>query len=112
MQYIGNNPSVWSQRFDEATFAPPATVVRRFLNGRGLMPAAQNMLSLTMAHDPTMSGFRILAVHPGQINTGMSGSASVMTPTDAADRFAQLIERRNEFPSSSFHDTSGDSLPW
>lgn len=74
--------------------------------------AAQNMLSLAMSQDPSMSRISVLSVHPGRIRTSSSSSDADLSPEEAAEQFADFLSRRHSFNSGSFLETTGERLPW
>ncbi|ODS22731.1 hypothetical protein AB835_12580 [Candidatus Endobugula sertula] len=73
--------------------------------------AAQNMLTLCIAHELKESNIKIVAVHPGQLKTKKAPIDANMDPESSARLILQYISE-NELNVSGIHNMDGQLLPW
>ena len=74
--------------------------------------AAQNMLSMQLAHALAPRGIAVLARHPGWVQTDMGGSSANVGAPDAVRGLLGVIDAATPAQSGSFLDWRGESLPW
>lgn len=74
--------------------------------------AAQNMLSVELAHALRARGIVVLALHPGWVRTDMGGAAATVAVDDAARGLLQVIDASTIEDSGHFLDWRGKRLPW
>lgn len=74
--------------------------------------AAQNMLSVQLAHALHPRGIVVLALHPGWVMTEMGGEHATVPTEDAVRGLLQVIDAATKAQSGSFLDWRGESLPW
>ena len=75
--------------------------------------AAQNMASMLLAHGLADKNVRVIALHPGWVQTDMGGDRA---PVDAADSVRGLLDVIEHLGASEttarFLDYQGKPLPW
>ncbi len=74
--------------------------------------AAQNMLSVQLAHALAPRGIAVLALHPGWVQTDMGGASANVAAADAVRGLLGVIDAATPAQSGSFLDWRGESLPW
>ena len=74
--------------------------------------AAQNMLTVQLAHALATRGIVVLALHPGWVMTEMGGEHATVATADAVGGLLQVIDAATPAQSGSFLDWRGDTLPW
>lgn len=74
--------------------------------------AAQNMLTVELAHALRARGIIVLALHPGWVRTEMGGDAATVAVDDAARGLLQVIASATPADSGHFQDWRGQPLPW
>lgn len=74
--------------------------------------AAQNMLTVELAHALHARGIIVLALHPGWVQTEMGGSSATVAIDDSAQGLLQVIGAATIQDSGHFLDWRGKSLPW
>ena len=74
--------------------------------------AAQNMASALLAHALAERGIKVLALHPGWVQTDMGGAQAQVTPVDAVSGLLRVIDAATPAQSGSFLDWRGEALPW
>lgn len=74
--------------------------------------AAQNMLSVQLAHALATRGIVVLALHPGWVMTEMGGEQATLPVHEAAQGLLQVIEGSGLEHSGHFLDWRGQPLPW
>lgn len=80
--------------------------------GYRMSKAAVNMVGRNLAHDLEPKGVAVGLLHPGYVQTGMTGNSGHIGPDEAA---AGLIERMDALTletSGGFWHQNGESLPW
>ena len=74
--------------------------------------AAQNMLTVELAHALRGRGIVVLALHPGWVRTEMGGSAASVGIEDSAQGLLKTIDAATLEASGQFLDWHGQPLPW
>lgn len=74
--------------------------------------AAQNMLTVELAHALRTRGIIVLALHPGWVQTEMGGSGATVDIDASARGLLQLVDTATLEDSGHFTDWRGESLPW
>ena len=74
--------------------------------------AAQNMATVLLAHALRDRGIRVVALHPGWVQTDMGGDGAQITVEASATGLVRVIDALGAEDSGRFLDWQGDSLPW
>ena len=74
--------------------------------------AAQNMLTVALAHALRARGIVVLALHPGWVQTEMGGDSATVAVEDSARGLLQVIDGATLDDSGQFLDWRGKPLPW
>ncbi len=74
--------------------------------------AAQNMASALLAHALAERGIKVLALHPGWVQTDMGGAQAQVTPEDSVAGLLRVIDAATPTQSGAFLDWRGHTLPW
>ncbi|MGV8922501.1 MAG: SDR family oxidoreductase [Thermomonas sp.] len=74
--------------------------------------AAQNMLTVELAHALRARGIVVLALHPGWVQTEMGGDSATVAIDDSARGLLQVIDTSTIEDSGHFLDWLGKPLPW
>jgi NAD(P)-dependent dehydrogenase (short-subunit alcohol dehydrogenase family) len=74
--------------------------------------AALNMMSCTTANTWRPRGVVVLVVHPGWVRTDMGGDQAPVTPEDAAESLAALVDRSTMEDTGKFFTYEGKEHPW
>ena len=74
--------------------------------------AAVNMVAKLAHADYAPVGIRVLALHPGWVRTDMGGPNADVAVQDSVAGLRRIIADRETYPSGSFLDYRGQSLPW
>ncbi len=74
--------------------------------------AAQNMASMLLAHALADRGIKVLALHPGWVQTDMGGASATVAAADAVGGLLDVIDAATPAQSGSFLDWRGETLPW
>ena len=74
--------------------------------------AAQNMLTVQLAHALATRGIVVLALHPGWVQTEMGGEHATVPTADAVRGLLQVVDGATPAQSGSFLDWRGGALPW
>lgn len=74
--------------------------------------AAQNMLTVELAHALRGRGIVVLALHPGWVRTDMGGDAASVAIDDSASSLLKVIDATTLDDSGHFLDWHGKPLPW
>ena len=74
--------------------------------------AAQNMLTVELAHAMRARGIVVLALHPGWVQTEMGGSSATVAIDDSTQGLLQVIGAATIEDSGHFLDWRGKPLPW
>ena len=74
--------------------------------------AAQNMLTVELAHALRARGIIVLALHPGWVQTEMGGDGATVEIDASAHGLLEVIDAATLDDSGRFTDWHGESLPW
>jgi NAD(P)-dependent dehydrogenase (short-subunit alcohol dehydrogenase family) len=74
--------------------------------------AALNMQTRLLANALGPRGYRVLAVHPGWMQTGMGGAGARVPPEEAAAGIFRLAVEPGAAENGAFLDHRGEPLPW
>ena len=74
--------------------------------------AALNAASMSLSHDCRERGIAVGIIHPGWIQTDMTGHTGNDTPETAAKQICERIEQLNLENSGTFWHANGDILDW
>ena len=74
--------------------------------------AAQNMATVLLAHALRDRGIRVVALHPGWVQTDMGGDGAQITVEASATGLVRVIDALGAEDSGRFLDWQGDALPW
>ena len=74
--------------------------------------AAQNMLTVELAHALRARGIIVLALHPGWVKTDMGGSRANVEQDAAVQGLLHVVEAAAPVDSGRFLDWRGTPLPW
>ena len=74
--------------------------------------AAQNMATVLLAHALRDRGIRVVALHPGWVQTDMGGDGAQIAATDSVAGLLQVIDGLTLDDSGRFIDWQGQSQPW
>ncbi len=74
--------------------------------------AAQNMLTVELAHALRARGIVVLALHPGWVQTEMGGASATTDSDDSVRDLLQVIDAATIDDSGHFLDWRGQPLPW
>lgn len=74
--------------------------------------AAQNMLTVELAHALRGRNILVLALHPGWVQTDMGGDGATVAAEDSARGLLQVIDGATLADSGHFLDWRGKPLPW
>ena len=74
--------------------------------------AAQNMATVLLAHALRERGIRVVALHPGWVQTDMGGDGAQIAATDSVAGLLQVIDGLTLDDSGRFIDWQGQSQPW
>ena len=80
--------------------------------GYRLSKVAVNMAGMSLARDLAPRGISVVLLHPGFINTEMTGGQGNDTPDVAARGIADRMGELTPETSGSFRHANGETLPW
>jgi len=80
--------------------------------GYRMSKAAVNAAGVSLAHDLKGRGIAVGLLHPGYVQTRMTGHAGHLTPAESASLLFKRIEALNLENSGSFWHCDGAVLPW
>lgn len=100
---VANLSSVMGSIADRSAFRSPSYCSSK---------AAQNMLTVQLAHALRARGIIVLALHPGWAQTDMGGSSATVDSSDAVRGLLHVIDAATIEDSGRFLDWRGEPLPW
>lgn len=74
--------------------------------------AAQNMATVLLAHALRDRGIKVLALHPGWVQTEMGGDGAQITATASVTGLLQVLDGLTLDDSGRFLDWQGQVQPW
>ena len=80
--------------------------------GYRVSKAAENMISVNLAHDLAPHNIVSLVVHPGYIQTNMTSYSGEMKPDECAARLSKVIDAAKKEDAYKFWHRDGTVLPW
>ena len=80
--------------------------------GYRISKAALNMASMSLAQDLKERGIAVAVIHPGFVQTGMTGFNGLIGPEESARGIIQQINRLTLDQSGGFWHSNGERLPW
>jgi NAD(P)-dependent dehydrogenase (short-subunit alcohol dehydrogenase family) len=80
--------------------------------GYRISKAALNMASMSLAQDLKEKGISVAVVHPGFVQTEMTGLNGLIGPEESAQGIIKQMEKLTLDESGSFWHSNGERLPW
>ena len=80
--------------------------------GYRMTKAALNAAARSLAVDLQPRGISVGILHPGYVQTAMTGHTGHITPEEAAQRLIQRVDELNQENSGTFRHSDGSELPW
>ncbi|MCP4295924.1 MAG: SDR family NAD(P)-dependent oxidoreductase, partial [Proteobacteria bacterium] len=80
--------------------------------GYRMSKAALNAAGMSLAQDLKHENIAVAILHPGYVQTGMTGYTGDITPSEAAKRMYQRIEELTLKTTGSFWHSNGEILDW
>lgn len=80
--------------------------------GYRMSKAAVNMAGVSLAHDLRERGIAVALLHPGYVQTGMTGGRGNVLPQDAAVGLIARMDDLSLETTGGFWHANGESLPW
>lgn len=74
--------------------------------------AAQNMATVLLAHALHDRTIKVVALHPGWVQTDMGGAGAQITVEESVSGLLQVIDGLSPADSGRFLDWRGETLPW
>lgn len=73
---------------------------------------ALNQVVKSLSVDLSGFGVRVIALHPGWVQTAMGGPNALITTEESVKGIIQVIENKKDYTSGGFYNYDGSSLPW
>ncbi len=80
--------------------------------GYRMSKAALNAAGKSLSHDLKSSGIAVALLHPGYVQTEMTGYSGLIGPDEAASGLIERIDQLTLENSGSFWHSNGELLPW
>ncbi len=80
--------------------------------GYRMSKAALNAAGMSLTQDLKPKGIAVAILHPGYVQTDMTGHTGLITPDEAASGLIKRIDALNLNNSGSFWHSNGELLPW
>lgn len=80
--------------------------------GYRMSKAALNAGAVSLARDLASRGIHVGIVHPGYVQTGMTGGHGDVSPSTAARQIIERIDQLDAARSGRFFHANGAELPW
>ncbi len=74
--------------------------------------AALNSITKSLALDLANVGVKVVALHPGWVQTSMGGPNALIDVDTSAAGMKQLLDNLSQAQSGGFYDYCGNSIPW
>ena len=74
--------------------------------------AALNAVTVSLAIDLAVDGTKVVALHPGWLQTDMGGRGAPMDTSTSAKALKAVMLNLEEVPTGSFLDYTGTPIPW
>lgn len=74
--------------------------------------AAANMVVKTMSLDLESHGIKILALHPGWVQTEMGGNNAIISVAESASGIKEIIINSSNFKNGGYYNYKGEKLEW
>jgi len=100
---VANISSELGSIADTAHFSTPSYAISK---------AAQNMASVLLAHGLSDKHVRVVALHPGWVQTDMGGQRASITPTASVSGLLKVIDRLGPGETGCYLDYKGKPLSW
>ncbi len=70
------------------------------------------MVGMNLWHDLHPQGIAVILLHPGYVDTGMTGHQGPTAPADAARGLIARIDEATPGTGCEFRHAQGELLPW
>lgn len=80
--------------------------------GYRMSKAALNMAGKSLAQDYKNDGVTVLLLHPGFVQTDMTGNMGNITPKESAEQLYEIMNSKNSEQTGTFWHANGEELPW
>ena len=80
--------------------------------GYRMSKAAVNMAGVSLAHDLKERGVAVALLHPGYVQTDMTGGRGNVQPAEAAAGLIARMDGLSMDNTGSFWHANGETLPW
>lgn len=80
--------------------------------GYRMSKAAVNMVGRSLAHDLRPRGIAVGLLHPGFVQTEMTGGSGNVTPEESARGLIERFDALSMESSGTFFHANGEALPW
>ncbi|RUO59465.1 SDR family oxidoreductase [Pseudidiomarina insulisalsae] len=80
--------------------------------GYRMSKAALNAAGVSLANDFKDAGIPVALLHPGYVQTDMTGNSGDISPTEAASRLVKRIDELDLDSTGCFRHSNGEDLPW
>lgn len=100
---VANLSSMLGSIADTARFGTPSYNISK---------AAQNMATVLLAHALRERGIKVVALHPGWVQTEMGGAGAQIAPVDSVTGMLKVIDGLRPQDSGRFLDWHGETMTW
>lgn len=80
--------------------------------GYRMSKAAANAAGMSMAQDFKSEGITVLILHPGYVQTDMTGGKGLIDTKESADGLYNLLTTKDIHSTGKFFHTNSEELPW
>lgn len=74
--------------------------------------AALNRIVRALAKDVASDGIKVVAVHPGHVQTDLAAPGAKMTPAESAEGISRVVNRLDDEMSGGFYKWNGEPHPF